>query len=144
MLRVLIIITIGRHASIARLGAFTSSLVPIAVLILILAPHEAPWLCLFATCFATGHGITTILRGTAPIEWLGREHFARTMGAIALPMALAMAAAPSATAYAWSASGSSTFMLWTVFAGSLFGTLGYWIAVLSRRRARRLAIAKAR
>lgn len=135
----LIIITIGRHASIARLGAFTSSLVPIAVLILILAPHEGPWLCLFATCFATGHGITTILRGTAPIEWLGREHFARTMGAIALPMALAMAAAPSVTAYAWSASGSSVFMLWMVFAGSLFGTLGYWIAVLARRRARRAA-----
>lgn len=130
----LIMITLGSNSSIARLGAFTSSLVPVSVLILILAPHRLSWLCLFATFFATGHGITTILRGTAPIEWLGHEHFARTMGAIAFPMMLAMAVAPSLTAFAWSASGSSTFMLWTIFAGSLMGPAGYWLAVLSRRK----------
>ena len=136
----LVIVTVARHASIARLGAFTSALSPIAVLILIFAPHEAAWLYLFATCFATGHGITTILRGIAPIEWLGREHFARTMGAIALPMSVAMATAPSLTAHVWSASGSSRVMLWMVFGGALLGTLGYWIAVTARRRARRAAL----
>ena len=137
----MVIVTVARHASIARLGAFTSLLSPLAVLILIVAPHERWWLYLFATCFATGHGITTILRGIAPIEWLGREHFARTMGAIALPMSVAMATAPSLTAHVWSASGSSRSMLWMVFAGALLGTVGYWIAVSARRRARRLAVA---
>ncbi len=137
----MVVVTFARHASIARLGAFTSSLSPLAVLILIFAPHEALWLYLFATCFATGHGITTILRGIAPIEWLGREHFARTMGAIALPMSVAMATAPSLTAQVWSATGSSRAMLWMVFGGALLGTLGYWLAVSARRRARRLAIA---
>jgi MFS family permease len=136
------IVTVARHASIARLGAFTSALSPLAVLILIYAPHERWWLYLFATCFATGHGITTILRGIAPVEWLGREHFARTMGAIALPMSVAMATAPSLTAQVWSASGSSRAMLWMVFAGALLGTVGYWLAVTSRRRARRLALAR--
>ncbi len=130
----MVIVTIARHASIARLGAFTSSLSPLAVLILILAPHQAGWLYLFAICFATGHGITTILRGIAPVEWLGREHFARTMGAIALPMSVAMATAPSLTAQVWSATGSSRAMLWVVFAGALLGTLGYWIAVTARRK----------
>lgn len=137
----LVLVTVARHASIARLGAFTSTLSPIAVLILIFAPHEARWLYLFAICFGTGHGITTILRGIAPIEWLGREHFARTMGAIALPMSIAMAIAPSLTAQVWSATGSSRAMLWMVFGGALLGTLGYWIAVSARRRARRLAVA---
>jgi len=137
----MVIVTVARHASIARLGAFTSALSPIAVLILIFAPHEPLWLYLFATCFATGHGITTILRGIAPIEWLGREHFARTMGAIALPMSVAMAMAPSLTAQVWSATGSSRAMLWMVFGGALLGTLGYWIAVSARRRARRAALA---
>jgi hypothetical protein len=137
----MVVVTFARHASIARLGAFTSSLSPLAVLILIFAPHEALWLYLFAICFATGHGITTILRGIAPIEWLGREHFARTMGAIALPMSVAMATAPSLTAQVWSATGSSRTMLWMVFGGALLGTLGYWLAVSARRRARRLAIA---
>jgi MFS family permease len=133
------IATLARGASIARLGAVTSSLVPIAVLLLICAPHSLAWLCAFAACFATGHGITTILRGTAPIEWLGREYFARTMGAIALPMMVAMALAPSITAQIWAWSGSSRVMLWGVLIGSLFGTVGYWLAVLARRARLRTA-----
>ena len=86
--------------------------------------------------FGAGHGITTILRGTAPIEWLGREYFARTMGAIALPMMFAMALAPSITAQVWARTGSSRAMLATILAGSLMGSVGYWVAVLSRRGAR--------
>ncbi len=136
----MVIVTVGRHASVARLGAFTSALSPIAVLILIFAPHRAGWLYLFATCFATGHGITTILRGIAPVEWLGRDHFARTMGAIALPMSVAMAIAPSLTAQVWAATGNPRAMLWVVFAGALLGTLGYWLAVSARRRAKRVAV----
>lgn len=133
----LVLVAFGRRASISLLGAFTSSLVPLSILLLVFVPRELAWLCVFTATFATGHGITTILRGTAPIEWLGREHFGRTMGAIALPMAFAMALAPSLTAYVWAASGSSRAMLWTIFAGSLFGTVGYAIAALSRRRHRR-------
>ena len=136
----MVIVTVARHASVARLGAFTSMLSPIAVLILILAPHQAGWLYLFAICFATGHGITTILRGIAPIEWLGRDHFARTMGAIALPMSVAMALAPSLTAHVWASSGSWRVMLWVVFAGALLGTVGYWLAVSTRRRAKQAAL----
>ncbi len=135
----LLVITVGRRASIARLGALSSALVPIAILFLIFTPHHARWLCLFAAIFATGHGITTILRGTAPIEWLGQDYFARTMGAIALPMMVAMALAPSLTAFVWSTTGSSTVMLWGIFAGALLGTAGYWVAALARRRARQLA-----
>jgi hypothetical protein len=137
----LVVITLGRNTSIARLGAFSSALVPISLLVLIFAPHEVQWLCLFASCFAIGHGITTILRGTAPIEWLGHDHFARTMGAIALPMMVAMAVAPSLTAFVWAATGSSACMLWTIFMGSLLGTAGYWLAVLARRRVRQASAA---
>lgn len=133
----IVMVTLWRDLSIARLGAFTSSLAPLAVLLLIFAPHDLLWLCVFVSCFATSHGITTILRGTAPAEWLGRDHLARTMGAIAFPMMVAMALAPSLTAWAWDATGSSHFMLWMVFAGSLLGTFGYWLAVSARRRARR-------
>jgi ABC-type Mn2+/Zn2+ transport system permease subunit len=58
------------------------------------------------------------------------------MGAIALPMMVAMAVAPSLTAWTWAASSSSTFMLWGVFAGSLLGTAGYWLAVIAKRASR--------
>ena len=135
----IVMVTLFRSLSIARLGAVTSAMSPLAVLILLWGPHDVRGLCLFATVFATGHGITTILRGTAPAEWLGRDHLARTMGAIALPMMVAMAVAPSLTAWTWAASGSSTFMLWGVFAGSLLGTVGYWLAVIAKRRAGHVA-----
>lgn len=131
----LLVVAMAGTVSIARLGAATSSLVPCAILLLIFTPHEWAWLCLFVVIFGTGHGITTILRGTAPIEWLGRDHAARTMGAIALPMMFAMALAPSLTAYVWSMTGSRHAMLWMMFVISALGTCGYWLAVLTRRRA---------
>lgn len=131
----IVMVTLFQGLSIARLGAVTSALSPVAVLILMFAPHDTLWLCVFTGVFATGHGITTILRGTAPAEWLGRDHLARTMGAIALPMMVAMAVAPSLTAWTWAASGSSRSMLWGVLCGALLGTVGYWLAVIAKRRA---------
>lgn len=127
-------VTLGSRATTARLGAFTSSLVPMGVLVLMLAPHELFWLCVFSCCFGVGHGITTILRGVAPAEWLGRDHYGRTMGALALPMMVAMAVAPLLTALVWSAAGSTSAVWWTILAGSLAGSAGFWLAVLARAR----------
>jgi MFS family permease len=127
-------VTVGRRASTARLGAVTTLLSPLALLVLILAPPTPGWLCVFAILFGTGHGITTILRGVAPAEWLGRAHYARTMGVIALPMMVAMALAPLWTAAVWTASGRPATVWCVVLAGSLCGTCGYWLAVLSRGR----------
>jgi len=132
----LLVVTVGRRASSARLGAVTTLLSPLALLVLILAPPTFGWLCVFSALFGTGHGITTILRGVAPAEWLGRAHYARTMGAIALPMMVAMALAPLWTAAVWTASGRPATVWLAVLGGSLLGTVGYWIAVLSRRRQR--------
>ena len=132
-------ITIGRGASTARLGAITTVLVPLALLVLICAPPSLGWLCVFSTLFGIGHGVTTILRGVAPAEWLGRAHYARTMGAIAMPMMAAMALAPLWTASIWTASRDPVVVWLFILGGSLLGTLGYWIAVLERRRQRRAA-----
>jgi hypothetical protein len=129
----LLVVTVGRRASSARLGAVTTLLSPLAVLVLIAAPPTLGWLCVFALLFGSGHGITTILRGVAPAEWLGRDHYARTMGAIALPMMVAMALAPLWTAAVWTASQRPATVWFAVLVGSLLGTLGYWLAVLSRR-----------
>jgi MFS family permease len=137
----ILLVTLGRGASTARLGAVTTLLVPMALLVLIYAPPSIGWLCVFSALFGAGHGITTILRGVAPAEWLGRAHYARTMGAIALPMMFAMALAPWWTASVWTASGDPVIVWIFILGGSLLGTLGYWIAVLSRRRQRMQRIA---
>lgn len=132
----ILVVTLGRSASTARLGAVTTLLVPLALLVMILAPPVLGTLCVFSALFGAGHGVTTILRGTAPAEWLGRAHYARTMGAIALPMMFAMAIAPLWTATVWTASEDPTVVWLVILAGSLLGTAGYWLAVSARRRAR--------
>ena len=45
--------------------------------------------------YGSGAGIRSIARGTVPLAIFGREGYARMMGAIALPIMLAQAAAPS-------------------------------------------------
>ena len=130
----ILIVTIGRGASIARLGAVTTLLVPLALVVMMLAPAGLVSACVFSALFAVGHGITTILRGTAPAEWLGRRHYARTMGAIALPMMFAMALAPLWTASVWTASGDPDVVWSVILVGSLLGTAGFWLAVMARRR----------
>lgn len=126
-----------RHGGgeLGGVGALTTALTPIAVLILILAPPQMAWLAAFAVAFGIANGISTILRGVVPAEWLGREDFGRMMGLLAAPMMIVSAVAPLATAAIWSASGSVAVMQWAVFAFSLTGVAGYWLAALARRRA---------
>ena len=125
---------LGERADLRVLGALTSSLVPLSILILILGPPTLPALALFACLFGMANGVTTILRGIAPGEWLGRQHLARTMGLIGTPMLVMTALAPLVTAAVWSASGSVHVMQWAVFAIAVLGALGFWFAAITQRR----------
>jgi branched-subunit amino acid permease len=101
--------------------------------VLTLAPPTPAWLALFAVLFGCANGVTTILRGVVPAEWLGRAHLGRVMGALGTPMMVAMALAPSASAALWVASDSPRVMQFGVFALALSGTIGFWLAVSARR-----------
>ena len=126
---------LGERADLRVLGALTTSLVPLSILILIFGPPSLPALALFACLFGMANGVTTILRGIAPGEWLGQKHLARTMGLIGAPMLIMTALAPLVTAAAWSASGSVHVMQWLVFAIALCGALGFWFAAIMVGRA---------
>ena len=119
---------------IVIVGAVTTLMMPAAILILILAPPQLRWLGLFAAGFGIANGIITILRGIAPAEWLGREHYGKLMGAMGAPMMVAAALAPLTTAAIWSKTGDPAMMLWAVFGVSLTGTAGFWFAVFVRAR----------
>lgn len=124
----------GERGDPAVVGAITTALTPLAVLVLILAPPTLPWLALFAITFGLANGITTILRGTVPAAWLGHAHFGKTMGLIAAPMMVAAALAPLATAAIWTASEDPHAMQWAVLGFALLGPAGYWLAVGARAR----------
>ena len=129
-----IMMLFGERMRIVIVGAVMTLMMPAAILILILAPPQLRWLSLFATGFGIANGIITILRGVAPAEWLGREHFGKLMGAMGAPMMVAAALAPLTTAAIWSKTGDPAMMLWAVFGVSLTGTAGFWFAVFVRAR----------
>ena len=128
----LLLMLAGDRASTTVVGAFTTTLTPLAVLVLILAPPTTAMLALFAVMFGVANGVTTILRGVAPAEWLGRAHYGSVMGAIGAPMMIAAALAPLATAAIWSASGNARAMQWAVLTVALTGAIGFWTAVATR------------
>jgi len=133
----LLLMLAGDRASTTAVGAFTTALTPLAVLVLIFAPPTTAMLALFAVMFGIANGVTTILRGVAPAEWLGRAHYGSVMGAIGAPMMIVAALAPLATAAIWSASGNARAMQWAVLAVAVAGAIGFWTAVAARVSATR-------
>ncbi|MEQ8663161.1 MAG: MFS transporter [Gammaproteobacteria bacterium] len=123
----------GDRVTTAVSGAIVTSLLPLAVGVLAVAPPTPAWLALFAVLFGSANGVSTILRGLAPAEWLGRAHLGHVMGALGTPMMIAMAIAPSASAAVWTASGSPHVMQWCVLALAASGSAGFWLAVSARR-----------
>ena len=130
----LVMMFFGERARISVVGGLTTTLTLSAVVILLVSPPELSWLILFAAAFGTANGITTILRGVAPAEWLGREHYGKTMGAMGAPMMAASALAPLGTATIWTATGDPAWMLTVLLGVALTGTAGFWFAALSQRR----------
>ena len=130
----LVMMFFGERARISLVGALTTALSISAVVVLLISPPELSWLILFATAFGMANGITTILRGVAPAEWLGREHYGKTMGAMGAPMMIASALAPLGTAAIWTATGDPAWMLAVILGVALTGTAGFWFAALSYSR----------
>jgi len=133
----LLLMGLGERADLVVVGAITTSAMPLAVVILALAPPTAPWLALFACLYGAANGVTTILRGAVPPEWLGRDEIGRVMGALGAPMLIVSALAPLAAAALWSATGSGTLMLAAIAAFACVGMGGFWWAALHQLRARR-------
>lgn len=131
----LLLMLAGERAATRTSGAVVTTLLPLAMLVLWLAPPTPAWLAVFAVVFGIANGVSTILRGVAPAEWLGREHLGRVMGALGMPMMIAMALAPLATAAIWSTSGDVRAMHAALLIFALLGAAGFWLAAGGRRPA---------
>lgn len=118
----------GERARISTTGAVTTTLSCVAVLLLLVSPPELRWLIPFAVAFGVTNGVTTIMRGVAPAEWLGRAHYGKVMGAMGAPMMVASAVAPLASAAIWTATGNPAWMLGTLLGVALTGAAGFWFA----------------
>lgn len=125
----LLLFAIGRRLSAATIGRITVLALPIAMLILILAPRSTSALFLFAALYGAANGMMTIIRGSAVAELLSRDGFGAISGALAFPALMALAAAPFLAAWGWAQSGSYEPLLWIIAGAAAIAAAGYWLAV---------------
>jgi MFS family permease len=117
-----------------EMGTAMNLLLPAAILALLVLPHTLVGLGLFATLFGMGNGITSIVRGTAVTDLLGRAHYGALTGALTMPFNVAKALAPVAAAALWSATGDPSVMLWTLLGSTLLGSVGFMWALSGASR----------
>ncbi|MFN4088965.1 MAG: MFS transporter [Alphaproteobacteria bacterium] len=119
----------GTRLGTREIGRLIVAAMPLALLVLILAPPILPWLFLFALLHGTGNGVMTIVRGTAVPDLLGREAYGSINGLLAFPAQIATALAPVAVAAIWTVAGRDTVALWTMFGAAVLAVAGFLVAV---------------
>lgn len=109
-------------------------LIPLAVLVLLLAPILAHWqvmaVGLFVLLYGLGNGMLTIVKGTAMAQYVSQAHVATLNGALGLPLALARAGAPLLLGVMWSPQVGYSHGLWLMLALS---TAGVTALILAQR-----------
>ncbi len=90
----LALFALGRRVTMRGVGRLASSLVPIAMLALGLAPPEFAWLLLYILGWAMADGLMTIVRAAGVAEILGREGYGAITGALSAVTVLPRTLAP--------------------------------------------------
>ena len=124
------------HLDVHRANRLILTLLPLALLALVVAPVVGAWqgwlMLVFVLLWGIGNGMLTIVKGTAMALYVSREHMASLNGALGVPQALARAAAPLLLGLLWTPVTGYTSGIWLLLAISLLA-LGAFI--LAQRRA---------
>ncbi|MBQ5963637.1 MFS transporter [Massilia sp. ZL223] len=84
----------ARNTPPQTVGVLTFSMLPAALLILVLAGSQAWMVAMFCMLYGASNGILTIVRGSIPQALFGRENYGAIAGAMAGPSLLSKAAGP--------------------------------------------------
>jgi hypothetical protein len=85
---------LGDALDIRRLSRIVFAMLPIAMVILLIAPAKSLFIGFFVVSYGVGMGIQTILRGTAMPELFGRANYAALSNLLSAPGVAARAVAP--------------------------------------------------
>lgn len=108
--------TVGQRLPPSRVGMISLALLPTSLVLLVFAGTSTWSFVAFAVLFGAGNGVTTIVRGTIPLELYGRDRYGAVNGALAAPVLVAKAAGPLLAALAFAQT-------------SNYDTVGLWLAV---------------
>ena len=90
--------TLGRNTPPQTVGELTFSMLPAAMLVLVLFGSRAWAAASFCVLYGLSNGILTVVRGSVPQALFGRENYGAISGAMAGPSLLSKAAGPLAAA----------------------------------------------
>jgi MFS family permease len=126
--------TFARHALPQTVGRATFSLLPAALLALLLFGTRLWAVAAFCMLYGLSNGIMTIVRGTVPQALFGRENYGAIAGALAGPSLIAKAAGPLAGAAVIQVSASVYPLLAALLLISAV-SLGFYLAAVKTSRA---------
>lgn len=122
---------LGARVTMREAGRLATCLVPLAMLILALAPADLSWLVLYALAWAIADGLMTILRAAGVMEILGREGYGTLSGALSVATVGPRMAAPLGIALIWEGAGGYGPVPWLLAALGVLGAAAF--AVAARR-----------
>jgi predicted MFS family arabinose efflux permease len=125
----------ARHVLPQRVGNVTFSLLPAALLALLLLGRQQSAVAVFCILYGLSNGILTIVRGTVPQALFGRENYGAISGALAGPSLISKAAGPLAAAMVMQHSASPYPLLAILLLVSAVSLVFYLAAVKASRGA---------
>jgi MFS transporter len=92
-------IVFGRNLRAITVGRFAVGILPPSLLLLLFGTGSLPMVVAFTLLMGASQGVITIVRGAVPLALFGAKGYGAVLGAIATPVLVVNAAAP--TAFAW-------------------------------------------
>lgn len=125
----LVLYFFGQRASMRTLGRVMMPILPLALVMLIVAPSFGfVGLVVYAIVTGITNGLIMIVRSVGLAEILGTHGFGQISGALMFLIMLPRTAAPLALAAMWQAFGAYEPVVWGLVALTAIGAAGFWIA----------------
>jgi MFS family permease len=117
-----------RHWNVHTANRWIPTLLPAGLVVLVLGGLQPVAALLFVLLYGMANGMITIVKGTALAQYVSAAHVGQLNGLMALPIAIARAAAPWLMGLLWSPAEGYRLGLWWMLAASLGGVMALWLA----------------
>ena len=124
----LVLFVFERHWNVHTANRWIPAMLPAGLLVLILGGLSPAAAVLFVLLFGPANGMITIVKGTAVAQYVSASHVGQLNGLMALPIALARAAAPWILGLLWQPEGGYRLGLWWLLCASLGAVVALWVA----------------
>jgi predicted MFS family arabinose efflux permease len=121
---------LARDRSIRGIGMATVVALPASLVVLLNLRSSFASVAVFSVVYGAANGVMTIVRGLAVPEMVTKKAYGELNGILAVPGAVARAAAPVAAAALWSVAGSYDAVLRVALAVAIVSAVSFWVAAL--------------